>query len=95
MCDGRITLGVDADLPAVAVGANDEVSQLRRLPVGGAGELAMRPVRLRKPGGAPDERAVRIELHRGDAQVVVPERRGNADRLEIIEVVRERHQGDT
>src|SRR3712207_2508593 len=53
--DGRITLGVDSDLPAVAVGASDEVSQLLRLPIGRAGELAMRPVWLRKPGGASDE----------------------------------------
>src|SRR5918995_3467935 len=61
---GRVALGVDADLPAVAVGACDELFQLLRLPVGRAGELTMRSVWLGEPGGAADEGAVRIELHR-------------------------------
>jgi hypothetical protein len=54
----------------------------------------MRSVRLREPGRTTDECAVGVELHRGDAEVVVSERWGDADRLEIVEVVRERHQGD-
>jgi rRNA maturation protein Rpf1 len=55
----------------------------------------MRPIWLGEPGGASDEGTVRIELHGGDEEVVVSERRGNPHRLEIVEVVRERHQSDS
>jgi hypothetical protein len=82
-------------VPAVAVGANDEVVELLRLPIGRAGEFTVGSVWLGEPGGAADERTVRIELHRGDAEMVVPEGRGDADRLEVVEMVREWHQSDT
>ena len=40
-------------------------------------------------------RAERAPVQADGAQMIVAERRGNADRLEIIEMVREGHQGDT
>ena len=59
--DGRITLGVNADLPPVAMCPNDQFFQLLRLPVGGASEFTIRSVRLGEPGRAADERAVGVE----------------------------------
>ena len=55
------------------------------------GERAVLAVGVRERGRPPDQGAVRVALHRADAQTVVPERSGEADRTERLELMRQRH----
>ena len=91
--DGPVALGVDADLPARRVRSGDRLPEvLLRTPVQGAGELALGSVRRRERRGAAGQGAIGVELHRSDRQPVVTEPTGETERLERVELRRDRHR---
>jgi hypothetical protein len=76
------------------VGAEDRGPERPlRLPVERARELAVRSVRRGERRGAAGQGAVGIELHRADRQPIVTERSCQPERLECVELRRDRHRG--
>ena len=90
--DRAVALGVDADLPAGGMRPSDRRPEgVLGLPVQGARELAIAPVRRREGGRPTRQRPIRVELHRTDPESVVPERPRQPEGFVGIELRGDRH----